>query len=131
MSWIPGWYVRQPSWMCCFVVACYSNIRGQATACLSLPSSLLMETIHRGCSRRQAHQLMPPCLPLQADMPTISAQSPTSAQHLAMEQDLSEVFGVHPSTEGERFDHADADLPFDLDDAEVERLRAATQSAAR
>jgi hypothetical protein len=64
-------------------------------------------------------------------MPTISAHSPTSAQHLAMEQDLSEVFGVHPSTEGERFDHADVDLPFDLDDAEVERLRAATQSAAR
>lgn len=73
-----------------------------------------------------------PACPSQAGlMPTLSAQSPPRSAPAALEQDLSEVFGVHASTEGERFEAADTELPFDLDDAEVERLRAATQSAAR
>ncbi len=47
------------------------------------------------------------------------------------QQDLSEVWGLHTSTEGETFDldgvNPDDPIPWDLDDVEVERLRAASQ----
>ncbi|KIY95515.1 Double-strand-break repair-like protein rad21, partial [Monoraphidium neglectum] len=48
-----------------------------------------------------------------------------------LSQDLSDVWGLHTSTEGETFDldgiNPDDPIPWDLDDLEVERLRAASQ----
>jgi len=56
---------------------------------------------------------------------------PTSSGGGRLSRDLSEVWGLHTSTEGETFDlegvNPDDPIPWDLDEMEVERLRAASQ----
>lgn len=60
--------------------------------------------------------------------------APLHSNSRSIQQDVSDLFRV-PSSQyeehEEQFEDADADLPFDLEDIEVERLRAASQAVAR